>query len=97
MATMVSMSSMLFNYTFYSVSCVVLLVLMFICALFALIVILFQPGNSTGIDALSGSSETFFGKNKGRSIESKLKMLTYISLGILAVLSIAFFLLQLLA
>ena len=49
---------------------------------------------SQGIDALGGSSETFYGKNKGRSIESKLKMWTIICLAVLAVLAIIFFILQ---
>ena len=68
---------------------------MLVCALFAVIVILFQPGNSTGIDALGGSSETFFGKNKSKSFESKMKRWTVISLIVLSVLAIVFFILQL--
>ena len=57
--------------------------------------VLIQPGNSTGIDALGGSSETFFGKNKGRSLESKMKRWTVICLVVLAVFAVAFFILQL--
>ena len=68
---------------------------MLICAVAAIIIVLFQPGNSTGIDALGGSSETFFGKNKGRSMESKMKKWTIICLVVLAVLAIVFFVLQL--
>lgn len=55
-----------------------LVVLMAISALAAIILVMLQPGNSQGIDALGGTSETFYGKNKGRSIESKLKMWTII-------------------
>lgn len=36
-----------------------------IAAIVAIILVLMQPANSTGIDALGGSGETFFGKNKG--------------------------------
>ena len=71
-----------------------LVVLMAISALAAIILVMLQPGNSQGIDALGGTSETFFGKNKGRSIESKLKMWTIICLAVLAVLAIVFFILQ---
>ena len=53
-----------------------------------------QPSNSTGIDALGGSSETFFGKNKGKSIEERMKKWTWICLVILGVLSVAFFVVQ---
>ena len=69
-------------------------VLMAVAGLAAIILVMLQPGNSQGIDALGGTSETFYGKNKGRSIESKLKMWTIICLAVLAVLAIVFFILQ---
>ena len=73
--------------TIHDVVIIVLVVLMLLCAIAAIILVLFQPGNSQGIDALGGSSETFFGKNKGRSMESKMKKWTIIVLVILAVLA----------
>ena len=79
---------------FYRIISAVLLVAMAISAIVAIVIVLFQPGNSTGIDALGGSSETFFGKNKGRSMESKMKKWTAISLIVLGVLSIVFYILQ---
>lgn len=82
-------------YDVYRIICLVLLLVMMVCAVIAIIIVLFQPGNSTGIDALGGSSETFFGKNKGRSMESKMKKWTVISLVVLSVLAIIFFVLQL--
>ena len=72
----------------------ILIVLMAIAALASIVLILLQPANSSGINALGGSSETFFGKNKGKSIEAKMKMWTVVCLIVLAVLSIAFFILQ---
>lgn len=83
-------------YPIYRVACLVLLIAMIVCALAAIILVLIQPGNSTGIDALGGSSETFFGKNKGRSLESKMKRWTVICLILLAVFAVVFYLLQLL-
>lgn len=70
-----------------------LIILMAIAALAAIVLVLMQPSNSSGIDALGGSSETFFGKNKGKSIEAKMKKWTWICLAILVILSIVFFLL----
>lgn len=67
------------------------LVIMAIAGLAAIILVLLQQGNSTGIDALGGSSETFFGKNKGKSIEAKMKKWTFICLVILLVFSIIYF------
>ncbi len=72
---------------------IALIVIMTVVALVAIVLVLMQPSNSSGIDALGGSSETFFGKNKGKSIEAKMKKWTWICLAILAVLSILFFLL----
>ena len=73
----------------------VMIILMCITALAAIVLVLMQPANSSGIDALGGSSETFFGKNKGKSIEAKMKKWTWICLAILVVFSIAFYILRL--
>ena len=81
-------------YPLYMALCITLLVRVFVAALFAIIVVLMQPGNSTGINALGGSSETFFGKNKGKSIEERLKKITYGCLIALAVIAVIFFILQ---
>lgn len=76
----------------FSIIKIVLFVGMVLCAVFAIIVILFQPGNSQGIGAISGQSETFFGKNKSNSLEGKLKRMTVIALCVIIVFSILFFL-----
>ncbi len=73
---------------------VTMIVLMAIAAIAAIVLVLLQPSNSSGIDALGGSSETFFGKNKGKSIEAQMKKWTWICLAILVVLSIVFYVLQ---
>ncbi len=70
---------------------VITIVVMALAALGAIILILLQQSNSSGIDALGGSSETFFGKNKGKSLESKLKKWTIICLVILLVFSVIYF------
>ena len=74
---------------------VAMIILMAVSALTAIVLVLLQPSNSSGIDALGGSSETFFGKNKGKSIEAKMKKWTWICLAILVVFSIIFYVLQL--
>ena len=67
------------------------LILVFLTALISIIIVLFQKSNSDGIQGITASSETFFGKNKGQSIEAKLKKWTWICLGVLAFLSIAIY------
>lgn len=75
---------------------ITLLVVMIICAVFIICVVLFQPSNSSGVSALSGTTETFLSKNKGKTKESKLKKLTVISAIIFCVFAIIFAILALL-
>ena len=82
------------TYATYRTISIVFVIAMFVAAIAAIVLVLIQPGNSDGIDALGGSSETFFGKNKGRSIEYKMKKWTVIVLVVLTILSILFFILQ---
>ncbi len=69
----------------------VLLAIMAVCALFVIVVVLIQQGQSSGLGALGGTTETFYGKNKGKSIESKLKKATTACLIIMAIIAIAYF------
>ena len=82
-------------YNLYMGLSVTMIALMFLSAAAAIVLVLLQPGNSTGIDALGGSSETFFGKNKCKSIEARMKKWTIICLVILVIFSICFYILQL--
>ncbi len=83
------------SYNLYMVLSVAMIILMGLAALAAIILVLLQPSNSTGIDALGGSSETFFGKNKGKSIEERMKKWTIYCLIVLIIFSIIFYILQL--
>lgn len=94
MLTLVNLLDAPLNYTAYKIIFTTLIVLIAITALVAIVLVLLQPSNSSGIDALGGSSETFFGKNKGKSIEAKLKKWTWIALLVLSVLAIVFYILQ---
>ncbi len=68
----------------------VALVVIAVCTLFVILVVLFQPGNSSGISALGGQTETFLGKNKSKTFEYRMRKLTVISSIVLAVLFIVF-------
>ncbi len=78
-------------HTAYSIIAGILIALMFVAAVAAIILVMLIPGNSQGIDALGGSSETFYGKNKGQSRESKLKKWTVVCFVLIAVLAITFY------
>ncbi|MBE5746896.1 MAG: preprotein translocase subunit SecG [Clostridiales bacterium] len=78
----------------YYICAGILLGLIALTAIVLIILVLMQPANSSGIDALGGSSETFFGKNKGKSTEAKMKKWTWICLAFLALCSILLFVLR---
>ena len=40
------------------------------------ILVLMQEGKSAGLGVISGAAETYWGKNKGRSMEGKLVKIT---------------------
>ena len=44
----------------------------------ATVLVLLQEGRSQGLGAIAGAAETYWGKNKGRSIEGKLVLFTKI-------------------
>lgn len=57
-----------------------------VISLILIIVVLLQEGKQAGLSgAVAGAAETFFGKNKGRTVDAMLKKLT----AVIAVLFIA--------
>ena len=54
----------------------VLSVLFIIVSVIITIVILFQEGKSAGLGTIAGVADTYWGKNKGRSMEGVLVKLT---------------------
>lgn len=78
----------------YFALCIAIAAIILVLSILSIVFVLMQPSTSDGINSITGSSETFFGKNKGKSIEAKLKKWTVICLVVIGVLSIAFFILQ---
>ena len=74
-----------------------MLIVISLLSLFLVWVVLIQPGNTAGLGALGGSSETFLGKNKGRTKEGRRKKLTVYVAILIAVLLIAYLLIELLS
>lgn len=56
---------------------VLTIILILVCIVFTAIVLM-QEGKSAGLGAISGAAETYWGKNKGRSMEGTLQKLTKI-------------------
>ncbi|MBS7339385.1 MAG: preprotein translocase subunit SecG [Suilimivivens sp.] len=50
------------------------------------VLVLMQEGKSAGLGAISGAAETYWGKNKGRSMEGKLVKITkYLAIGFMVI------------
>ena len=64
----------------------VLMVLFVLVCIIATVLVLMQEGRSQGLGAIAGAAETYWGKNKGRSMEGNLVKWTKI-------LTVVFFLL----
>ena len=74
---------------------IVLGILLLICALFLVVAVLMQQGKDKGLSgSIAGGSDTFFGKNKGKSYEKKLSMLTTIVAIVFVVVVVAMYAIQ---
>ena len=55
---------------------ITLTVIFIIVCIALVILVLMQEGKTAGLGAVSGAAETYWGKNRGRSLESKLVKFT---------------------
>ncbi len=59
------------------------IVFILICVTLAILVLL-QEGRTSGLGAIAGAAETYWGKNKGRSMEGNLLKITkWLAIGFL--------------
>lgn len=66
-----------------------LIVVQIIVSLVLVLVVLLQEGKSAGLSgSIAGGAETFFGKNKGRSMDSILKKITAVAAVIFLITSV---------
>ena len=64
---------------------VIQIVFILICIALTVLVLM-QEGKSAGLGAISGAAETYWGKNKGRSMEGKLVQITkYLAIGFMMI------------
>ena len=57
---------------------IVLMIILILVSIVFTAIVLMQEGKSAGLGAISGAAETYWGKNKGRSMEGALVKLTKI-------------------
>ena len=63
-------------------------ILFIIVCVFLTAVVLFQEGNELGLGAIGGIADSYWGKNRGRSVEGLLERLTKIAAALFLILSL---------
>ena len=67
---------------------VILTIVFIIISLLLTVVILMQEGKQAGLGAIAGAADTYWGKNKGRSMEGMLVKITRIAVVLFIVLAV---------
>lgn len=83
-------------FLFYQVLSIVLMSFMVLFSIAMIIIVVMQQGNTNNLGAIAGGAESFFGKNKARSLDAKFKRWTIIVAAMILVASILFFVVQIL-
>ena len=85
------LSNLCLEVNFMAVHEIILGIVLLLLSVAIIVLVLLQEGKSAGLSgAIAGGAETFFGKNKSRTMESKLVLITKI-------IAISFFVLALVA
>lgn len=67
---------------------VIATVLLALAALVLIATVLLQPGERQGLGSIAGGLETFYGKNKAKTMEGKLALATKISAGVFVLMAV---------
>ena len=73
---------------------VILSVVLIIAALFMIVTVLLQSSNVKGLGAVAGQMDSYFSKNKAKTVEAKLALGTKIAAGIFVALSLVLLLIN---
>ena len=69
---------------------IVLAVLICVCAIFIIVATLAQKSEAGGSNAITGQADTFYNRNKGESLQGKIKKWTVIASILILVLCVLF-------
>ncbi len=63
-------------------------IILILISILLIVAVLMQEGQRQGLGAIGGGAETFFGKNKAKSMEGRLQKITKIAAAVFIVLAI---------
>ena len=69
---------------------IVLAVMICLCAIFIIVATLCQKSEADGVNAITGQADTFYNRNKGASLQGRIKKWTVIVSIVILVLCILF-------
>lgn len=67
---------------------VILSIVLILACLFMIVTVLLQSSNSKGLGAVAGQMESYFSKNKAKTIDAKLALGTKIAAGVFVGISL---------
>lgn len=73
---------------------IILSVILILAALFMIVTVLLQSSNVKGLGAIAGQMDSYFSKNKAKSVEAKLALGTKIAAAVFVALSLLMLLLD---
>lgn len=67
---------------------IIISIIYFIVAVGLVAMVMFQSGKSSGLGAITGAADTFFSKNKAKSLDARLAKMTKWVCGLFLVLTL---------
>ncbi|MDR2634407.1 MAG: preprotein translocase subunit SecG [Clostridiales bacterium] len=71
-----------------------LIILMVVFSVAMIVVVMMQKSTADNVSAITGATDTYYGKNKKQTGESVKKRITFIIFGLLLVTSVVFFIIR---
>lgn len=73
---------------------IVLVCVLFVLAIAMIVFVCMQKSTSDGVSAITGKSNTFYNRNKGATLQGKIKILTIIDAVLILVITVAYLILN---
>ena len=72
----------------------VIMCMILLCSIFMIVAVLVQQGNTNGMTGITGETDTFYNRNKGQSMQGKLKKWTIVAAVAILVLCLVYLVLN---
>ena len=73
---------------------IVIVAIIALLAIAMIVLVVLQKGESNGVSAITGQSDTFYNRNKGATLQGKIKVITIVISIVILVLCIAYLILN---